>query len=155
MSWWPRCLTIPRAPDFVIGPAERPYLLRWWIVPRNRLANLYLHRFCRSDDDRALHDHPWVNVSIILTGVYLEHLPDGAVKLRKAWRPWAPWRMTFRRAVAAHRIELIDGGRTVWTLFITGPKIRTWGFWCPQGWRRHDVFASLTASGSEITRGCE
>lgn len=22
-----------RPPDFVIGPPDRPYLLRWWIIP--------------------------------------------------------------------------------------------------------------------------
>jgi hypothetical protein len=62
-----------RNPDFVIGGNERPYLLRWWVIPRNPVFNVYLHCFLRSDDDRALHTHPWLfNVSWLLLGKYRE-----------------------------------------------------------------------------------
>lgn len=54
-----------RAPDVVIGEADSPYLLRWHPIPRNPIFNVYLHQFLRDDDDRALHDHPWVNVSLL------------------------------------------------------------------------------------------
>lgn len=56
-----------RKPDFVIGDLSNPYLLRWWVIPRNRFFNVYLHKFLRDDDDRALHDHPWWSMSIILS----------------------------------------------------------------------------------------
>ena len=56
-----------RPPNAIIGGPENPYLLRWWLIPRNRWFNVYLHQFKRSDDDRALHDHPWINASIVLT----------------------------------------------------------------------------------------
>lgn len=152
--WWPRALTIPRSPDYIIGDTNDAYLRRWWVVPRNRWFNIYLHNFLRSDDDRALHDHPWVNCSILLCGSYREHLPGGAVRLRKPWRPWAPWRLTLRGATAAHRVELIDG-RPVWTLFITGPKVREWGFLCPQGWRHSTEYVARRPGGNSIGRGCE
>jgi len=61
-----------RPPDFVIGPSEMPYLRRWWIIPRNRFFNIYLHQFLHSDDDRALHDHMYINLSILLRGRYIE-----------------------------------------------------------------------------------
>ena len=48
-----------RHPDFIVGGKDNPYLLRWFVIPRNPVFNIYLHRFLRSDDDRALHDHPW------------------------------------------------------------------------------------------------
>ena len=41
--------------------------------------------------------------------------------------------MIYRAAGDAHRIEL-DAG-PAWTLFVTGPKYREWGFHCPDGWR--------------------
>jgi hypothetical protein len=50
---------VKRRPDFIIGGADNPYLLRWWIIPRNRWCNVYLHKILRDDDPRALHDHPW------------------------------------------------------------------------------------------------
>lgn len=161
-------LKVPRPPDFIVGGADAHYLHRWWVIPRNALFNVYLHHFLHSDDDRALHDHPYANLSILLSGSYLEHMPGGVVKLRKAWRPWAPWRLVFRRPTAAHRIELRRyygvmglggtlGSREapVWTLFITGPRVREWGFLCPSGWRHWKDFTNADDGGSTIGRGCE
>src|SRR3546814_5856142 len=61
-----------RPPNFVIGGQQDPYMRRWWVIPRNRFINIYLHQVLRPDDDRALHDHPWINLSIILDGGYWE-----------------------------------------------------------------------------------
>lgn len=61
---------IERPPDFEVGDG---YLGRWFIIPRNRWFNVYLHRFTGSDDDRALHDHPWWSLSIMLAGALDEH----------------------------------------------------------------------------------
>ena len=56
---------------------------RWWVIPRNKWFNVYLHHFLRSDDDRALHDQPWWNLSILLDGEYTEHtIAAGGVRLR-------------------------------------------------------------------------
>ena len=82
MKPWLKCWTV-RPPDFIVGSETDPYLRRWHLLPRNRLFNVYLHNFCRSDDDRALHDHPWVNMSVLLSGSYMEHVKDGTPRLRK------------------------------------------------------------------------
>lgn len=137
-----------RHADFIIGKEDSPYLLRWWIIPRNRWFNIYLHKIVRSDDDRALHDHPWWNCSIILKGGYQEVMPS---KIR--WR--APGSITFRPAKAAHR--LILHGHCCWSLFITGPKFREWGFHCPNGWRPWQVFVSTDdgpGNPGRAGRGC-
>lgn len=131
-----------RAPDFVIGD---DYLRRWWVIPRNEACNVYLHEILHSDDDRALHDHPWDNTSMLLAGSYIEHTPDGAY-LRQAGS------VVTRKATDLHRLEVPDGGRAV-SLFITGPKVREWGFACPQGWRLWTEFVDARDSG-KIGRGC-
>ncbi len=157
-----------RPPDLVIGGDESPYLHRWSLLPSNPFFNVKLHRFMRSDDD-VMHDHPWANVSVLLRGGYIEHVPyktrvalDGHwIEYRAApfsrmrrrdpkrprWKnPWkrAAW-VVFRRAAAAHSIELLSG--EVWTLFLTGPRIREWGFHCPQGWRHWRDFLGMDAKG--------
>lgn len=142
-----------RPPDFVIGPEADLHLRRWWVIPRNKWFNIYLHQFLRSDDPRALHDHPWMNPSIVLKGAYLEHLQDGRVKLRKPWRPWVFWRLPMRRATTAHRVALIDG-KPVWTLFLTGPLVRPWGFLCPKGWVPWKDFVLVRPGGNETGNGC-
>lgn len=141
-----------RAPDFVIGSRENPYLLRWWVLPRNRFFNVYLHRFLRSDDDRALHDHPWMNVSVLLRGRYVEHtIAAGGINVRT--ERVAPTLKVRFSGAHAHRLELIDG--ECWTLFMTGPRYREWGFHCPErGWVHWKLFTAPHDSG-EIGSGCD
>lgn len=143
-----------RPPDFIIGKPGSPYMNRWYVIPRNRFFNIYLHQILRSDDDRALHDHPWLNVSILLHGAYREVMP--------AWKPYeigseiVVWRyrgsVVFRRPSAAHRLE-VDGGACVWSLFLTGPKVREWGFWCPKGWKVWTSFVDMSNTGA-VGPGC-
>lgn len=129
-------------PNYVIG--NPPYLLRWWLLPRNRWFNIYLHKILRDDDDRALHDHPWSSVSIVLRGSYLEITPHGT-------RLYEAGSVIFRTATLPHRLEVVDG--PVWTLLITGPRKREWGFHCPRGWVPWKQFVAPHDSG-QIGRGC-
>jgi hypothetical protein len=134
-----------------IGGAADPYLRRWYVIPRNRWFNLYLHNIRRSDEDRALHDHPWCNVSIVLRGGYVEIVPTpGATKVAK-WRPAGS--IVIRRPRAAHRLVVSEVLGPVWTLFITGPRLREWGFWCPKGWVHWKDFTA-GPQGELIGRGC-
>lgn len=139
-----------RSPDQIIGEPENPYLYRWFVVPRNKYLNIYLHNFLRSDDDRALHDHPWINASIPLKGYLLEILSDGSRNIRK------PGRIYFRSATEPHRLEIPSLLKEKpWTLFITGPYLRTWGFHCPKGWVCWKDFVSIYDGGNKIGKGCD
>ena len=139
-----------REPDVLIGKADNTYMQRWWVIPRNRVFNVYLHHFLRSDDDRALHDHPWLNASILLQGRYTEHtIAGGGVNHRAVYAAGA---IKFRGPRYAHRIELTDG--PCWSLFVTGPNIRTWGFHCPAGWRPWQQFVD-TKNAGQIGKGCD
>ena len=143
--------TMARAPDFVIGKPGDDYLRRWFVIPRNRVFNIYAHQFLRSDDDRALHDHPWWNASILLDGEYVEHtIPQGGVQVRTLY---GAGDIKLRTAKAAHRVELVDGKPCI-SLFITGPRLREWGFHCPAGWRHWKEFTAPHNSG-EIGPGCD
>lgn len=145
MQGWAEDLMASRKFDFSIGGEVDPYILRWWVIPRNPWSNQYLHDIRRSDDDRALHDHPWPNTSFLIFGSYIEHTPDGAF-VRKAGD------VVFRPASALHRLEVIPGERAI-SLFSTGPKEREWGFACPQGWVHWKDFSDADSPG-ETGRGC-
>ena len=131
--------------DFLIHNSGGPYLARWYVVrqgqrwlrltPEERLhhldvhdprsdgagRNVFVHRFTASDDERALHDHPWPWLTVILSGQYLEHVPAdprnpaGATRVRRRRQGDVVW---CRQAQRAHRIEVIDGEPAV-TLFLT------------------------------------
>lgn len=147
-----------RAPDQVItrrgDGTNDPYMLRWFLFRSKRfdkLPRLYLHKFLRSDDDRAPHDHRWWFVSLILWGSYIEHRwIDGVEIVRRRRAP----SIAYRSLSTRHRVELDResnfGGFTlpvkswfnpVWTLILTGPDVRAWGFWCREHfipWRQFD-----------------
>ena len=134
-------------PHRIIGES---YLHRWHLLPRNPFLNVYLHRFIGSDDDRALHDHPWPSLSILLKGTLFEIFSKNGSRMHQSRRirRGVP---VFRRATFAHRLVLGVGG-DAWTLFLTGPVIRPWGFICPKGWVHHKDFTDAT--GTRIGRGC-
>ena len=145
MAVWARA-RMQRHPDFVIGEADAPYMRRWWVVPRNEFQNVYLHEILRNDDDRALHDHPWQNTSLLLIGRYREITPDGAF-IREAGS------LIERAATDSHRLELVDGAPCV-SLFFTGAKVRDWGFHCPKGWVNWRDFTG-GVNGELVGRGCD
>lgn len=142
-----------RPPSFIVGSHDDPYLKRWWLIPRNRFLNVYLHEFHRSDDDRALHDHPWFWLSFVLDGGYTEHtIAKGGIH-RRAWRSRGSLRM--RAPWTAHRVEL-SPGLLCRTLFITGPYLRQWGFHCPEaGWIHWKKFTDPDSGGSRVGKGCD
>ena len=153
---WLRKLLSGR-PHFIIGGVDDPYLLRWFVIPRNHILNVYVHKFMRSDDDRALHDHPWWFVSIMLRGSYYEWTPTSRV-MRTAPS------VAFRRATHTHRVELLNDADGItdgpnrefpcWTLIITGPKMRHWGFHCPKGFVPWERFVAKSSTNSETSLGC-
>ena len=120
-----------REPDFqIIG-----YLKRWYLIPRNRYFNIYLHNFVGSDDDRALHDHPWWSLSFLLKGRLSELLENSPMR---GIMPFWPY---LRSPNHMHRM-ILDSAEA-WTLFITGPVVRDWGFRVlgrPNNWQQHDEF---------------
>jgi len=134
-----------RTPDLIIGTEEDPYLKRWWVIPRNPVFNIYLHQILRPDND-VLHDHPWWNLSIVLKGGYVETTPKDAYTRRAG-------SLVARRPTALHSLAPLPGG--CWSLFITGPRLRVWGFACPKGWIPYYKFKNYDnrASGEVVGEG--
>lgn len=150
-----------RQPDFVIGGQERPYLRRHFLIPRNPVFNVYVHEFLRSDDDRALHDHPWLfNASWLLEGDYMEWKPsdgDHRGHIRPVFFVRREGEFKFRWGRAPHRIQLRKLAGVLqpcWTVFITGPRLWQWGFYCDRGWVHWKRFTAPQDSGA-IGRGCD
>lgn len=87
-------------------------------------AHRYLHHIAQADQDRHMHNHPWISArSRILTGGYLEE--------RQAWfETFTLWRgpgdVVELDSTTYHRIALVKPG--TWTLFTHGPRCASWGF---------------------------
>lgn len=172
-----------RAADLCVGGVADPYLRRWYLCPwsrfdrsraprgfleqlQRRLPALYVHQFLRDDDDRALHDHPWWSVSLTLRGAYCEVLPIDQeqpcsldfsselfpARLRVVTRK--PGALTFRSASMRHRI-MVGSSSGAWTLFLTGPRLRDWGFWCRHGFVPWQRFTDPKTAGTTTGAGCD
>ena len=149
-----------RKPDFVIAPNGTPAMNRWHLIPRNRFLSIYLHNLVQ-DDPQDLHDHRSWNISIVLRGGYWETMPmyrplmpEYALdvfqtNLKRKWR--GPGSVIVRRATDAHRLELeryygaVAGSKPAssWSIFITGPTWRTWGFWLKSGWVPYNEYVTV------------
>lgn len=151
-----------RTSDFEVvrGDDRQVYLRRWWVIPRNNRFNIYLHNMLRSDDP-ILHDHMYWSFSVILTDGIRERWVEDPQGMRDKELPYhegEPVRLklenyarerTFhegdlvlRSAEMAHQL-IIEEGEPAWTLFITGPRIKDWGFYCPKGWRHWSKYVAL------------
>jgi hypothetical protein len=151
------CEHIERGPDQTIGPRDDPYMLRWILFKRRGwLGNIYVHDFRHDDDDRALHDHPFPSLSIVLYGkmreIYAERGWDASDPKEQSARMVKAGDVIWRSADFSHRLELLTPFAT--TLFIVGPKIREWGFWCPKGWKHWKEYCDPNDEG-RIGPGCD
>jgi hypothetical protein len=148
----------------------RTYLTRWRLLQTPWFA-LYMHCIRMPDTDRALHDHPWPFVSVVLRGGYdearpvwpaafarspLERIFDGVHGIDPQdvfVRRRRPLSVAFRRASDMHRIVRLRRTPT-WTLVITGRKTRTWGFSTDGGWVAHYEYFRAHAPARKSTADC-
>lgn len=126
------------------------YLTRWYLLRFKSFA-VFLHYFHRSDEDRALHDHPWNFITIPLWRGYYEHTKpivfcrecygEGSVwhSERCQW-DWCrgcggsgarlearrqriyPLMVCYRPATWRHRVELVKEGFTTKPSESTGKR---------------------------------
>ena len=152
------------------------YMNRWWLVPYLRAGSegaegtgpvsfwrrpvawvlqrlgiaVRVHEILRSDNDRALHNHPWGYVTIILKGGYVEITDDGM-------RWYGPGSVLIRGTKHKHRLVLdpayypaTKGEQQATTLFITGPYKQKWGFFTPAGKVPYDVYFATKQANKDI-----
>jgi hypothetical protein len=119
----------------IVNCDHEPYLLRWYVLRTKRVA-VFIHKFIRSDEDRALHDHPWDFLVIPVWRGYIEHSeamwgpPRFPIGVSRRVYPLISAR--YRKGEYRHRVELI-GGRPAWSVFVRFRERRTWGFWPKEG----------------------
>lgn len=103
------------------------YLLRFYIKHNGLLPGIYLHKFFQGDQDRELHNHPWMwSFSVILTGGYIEERKSNTGDVYT--RHLKPGRLNLLSGKTFHRISLVDKGHGAWTIFCSGKKVKDWGF---------------------------
>lgn len=124
----------------IINCDHQPYLHRWFVV-RYAWLGIFIHKFIRSDEDRALHDHPWPFIVIPIWRGYIEHSekqipflgnPKARLKTRVKRRVQPILGTRIRPATFRHRVELLKD-KPSWSIFIRFKRWREWGFWEKEG----------------------
>ncbi|QPJ61680.1 MAG: hypothetical protein G3M70_07185 [Candidatus Nitronauta litoralis] len=139
MKWFEK-LVSGRRPDLIVEIEGKVYMKRWWVIPRNRFLNIFLHKFVHSDEP-VLHDHPWPSISYYLKGRLAETFPDGGRLCQQG-------KFYYRSASQLHYLTKVDQ-QSVWTLFFTGPKLREWGFRTDKGWIPHFLFTNRPGANEQ------
>lgn len=106
-------------------------------------CTLRLHKICRPDHDRALHNHPFWFITFPLGGyrevfaISPDEWPPVSVRARECYgnggwidaaRTVRPFCFHFRGVDFRHRIVSLDHDRPIWTIVLTGPYAQKWGF---------------------------
>lgn len=108
----------------------RLYLIRRTLFTCSWFS-IKIHNILLSDY-ACLHDHPWLFLTFILKGSYVEWIEN---KKNPAWNYSWPYlrnrfSILYRAAKFKHRLEITD---PVWSFVITFKKTREWGFWPKEG----------------------
>lgn len=96
---------------------------------------LYLHQICKSDEDNAMHDHPWKFQSLILKGSYFEESTYPPNFDTMYFKSYYPGDVVKHKANDAHKITILS--KEVWTLVLTSRSNRWWGYQTSNGWVDH------------------
>jgi hypothetical protein len=129
---------------YYVGGRRSPQIVRWflWRSPVDAAKwqgrpvqwwhkwldfNVCVHKWLHEDPE-GLHDHPWWNVTIVLKGTLYEDRKDAVGRMLQ------PGNVVFRKATDAHRVMPVT--KVAWTLFVTGPERREWGYWLHGKWKR-------------------
>jgi len=115
-----------------LGKPECPYAYRY--VLNFGLFAIRLHHWIRSDDKRYMHDHPYWFWTLVLKGHYVDvshnaefDKPDTLFASETNIEHMKAGILRFRPAKHKHYVEVVIPN--TWTLLLTGPAKRDWGFW--------------------------
>lgn len=126
-SHWPHCRTVWSC------QAERGPLFRRYYLLETRWFGVYLHHLLATDDERAMHDHPWSFVTFLLSSGYFEHTPVGLFWHQR-------FSILYRPAEWTHRLTLL---KPTWTLIFKFRRRREWGFYTKQGWMQFEEYGKM------------
>lgn len=144
--------TIPRRRDIINRTGDAVYLERYYLLGgpseegewADSPLQVCIHRFRQSDEDGALHNHPWEqSVSFILAGGYSEERRwNGPSEItgtsNVVRRMYLPFDFNLIAHDDFHRVDLLE--EDCWTIFVSSKKTQSWGFWDRdtkifKGWR--------------------
>lgn len=108
---------------------------RRWQILWTPWFSIWIHGIYSADKDEHLHNHPWDYFSLVLKGSFLEETESGTKIMR-------PLSYVKRDGSEFHKIKILFTPK-VYTLFITSPPKRDWGYKVKGKIIQHDIYRNL------------
>lgn len=110
---------------------SREFLKRWRLV-QTPWFSIFVHRMQVPDPGNDLHDHPWAFLSLVVKGGYVERVAERGVA-GEVLRGRGRWSVAGIRLDQRHTVAAVRD--PTWTLIVTGPTRRRWGFFVDGEWQ--------------------
>jgi hypothetical protein len=108
---------------------------RRWEILKTPWFSIWIHGIYAPDEDKHLHNHPWDFKSIVLKGNYIEETENGYIIQH-------PGKYNSRNGEDFHKIKQLIS-ESVYTLFISTPVKRDWGYKVDGAFIKHDEYRKL------------
>lgn len=138
--------------------ADSLYLMRY-VILRTKWISIYIHRFMDSDHE-VPHDHPWACISLALRGTMREVIWD-VEDQKESSRFVKPGSLIYRPIRHCHKLQ-VKGvlpyekrEDAPMTLFITGPRVKPWGFVEKDNWTLWTSYLGLNEKQIKEIYGTE
>lgn len=115
---------------------ELPGYAKRWALAVDDEGCAYLHNLI-GPDQPYLHDHPWSFKSHILSGGYVEVIHDHN-RVQEVSQRHVSGSVLHRSSDFMHFISHVEPN--TWTLVVTGPRIKEWGFYVATEWMHFKDF---------------
>lgn len=109
-----------------------------WQIWSTKWFNIYLHFINKADEDKHMHTHPWNFWSIILKGGYIEFSGVIGESLMSKVTKRGFLHMAYRKYNVPHMVGFLT--HPTYTLVITGPGGKEWGYETESGWKDHETY---------------
>lgn len=121
---------------------------RWilFAIPFLPYFRVYLHKICKSDEDKHLHTHPWNFHSFILKGGYWQEYWDHPLDNDTSYALVKRFNLVSLNRHEGHKITLTH--KPTWTLVFAYGKYSNWGYLTERGYIDHVNYRVMKNDGA-------
>ena len=121
----------------IVSKAGVLHFCRWRLL-QTPWFGIYIHKICKSDEEKHHHDHPWAFISFVILGGYKEEVfPANTFGFYN--RICRPGSIVYHKAKDFHKITLLK--KSAWTLVFVGKRSHDpWGYRTESGWVNNETY---------------
>lgn len=128
----------------IVSKAGELHFRRWRLLSLPWFR-VYIHKICRSDEDKHLHTHPWNFSSFILKGGYSQEYWDHPLDNRTSYMQVNRFDVVRMNRHEGHKITL--NHTPTWSLVFAYGPYGHWGYLTEKGYIDHKLYREMKNNG--------